>query len=87
MTDKFVGLEAAPSDDELVAWLRHKKAMSGLAVVQYVQEFEGVYNMTVGNDEPKEFAFARLLNNLATLESSDVLHMLAAMIWDEVNVT
>lgn len=76
-----VGLESVPNDAEIVGWLNHRFSEHSEQLVNYLREFNEVVELTRSDGEPIEFAYARLLNNLALLDSPKVLNMLAAMIW------
>lgn len=77
-------LESVPNvpDEELIKWLRVKISTARVEVVQYKVEFAEVINTLVKDDEPVEFGYARLLNNLATKEKPELIRMLSALMWE-----
>lgn len=80
MTD-HIGLDAVPDDENLIKWLRVKFGLANVELLEYQQEFNEVVELTKENDEPIEFAYARLLNNLATKTEPELIRMLSAFIW------
>ena len=78
------GLESVPDvpDEEMVKWLRAKFYLSKVELLKYQSEFVEVMQVVNNEDDPVEFGYARLLNNLATLEKPQLVRMLSAMLWE-----
>ena len=78
------GLESVPDvpDEEMVKWLRAKFYLSKVELLKYLSEFVEVMQVVNNEDDPVEFGYARLLNNLATLEKPQLVRMLSAMLWE-----
>ena len=77
-------LESVPDvpDKEMVKWLRTKFYVSKVELLKYQSEFVEVMQVVNNEDDPVEFGYARLLNNLATLEKPQLVRMLSAMLWE-----
>ena len=77
-------LESVPDvpDEEMVKWLRAKFYLSKVELLKYQSEFVEVMQVVNNEDDPVEFGYARLLNNLATLEKPQLVRMLSAMLWE-----
>jgi len=77
-------LESVPDvpDEEMVKWLRAKFYVSKVELLKYQSEFVEVMQVVNNEDDPVEFGYARLLNNLATLEKPQLVRMLSAMLWE-----
>lgn len=77
-------LESVPDvpDEEMVKWLRAKFYISKVELLKYQSEFVEVMQVVNNEDDPVEFGYARLLNNLATLEKPQLVRMLSAMLWE-----
>ena len=77
-------LESVPDvpDEEMVKWLRTKFYVSKVELLKYQSEFVEVMQVVNNEDDPVEFGYARLLNNLATLEKPQLVRMLSAMLWE-----
>lgn len=81
MSDNHVGLEAVPDDEDMVKWLRVKSNLAHLELLKYLEEYKEIVEYGESQEEPKEFAYARLLNNLATIEQPELIKMLSAAIY------
>ena len=77
-------LESVPDvpDEEMVKWFRAKFYISKVELLKYQSEFVEVMQVVNNEDDPVEFGYARLLNNLATLEKPQLVRMLSAMLWE-----
>ena len=77
-------LESVPDvpDEEMVKWLRARFYISKVELLKYQSEFVEVMQVVNNEDDPVEFGYARLLNNLATLEKPQLVRMLSAMLWE-----
>jgi hypothetical protein len=81
MTERHVGLEPAPDDDQLEEWLGHKIDEASEEMEALIEEFVDVVKAGQEEDEPYLWSYARLLNHLATLDSPKMLRVLSAAIW------
>lgn len=78
---KRIGVDPVPDDEDLVKWLNERFKSSDEEYKTIFTEFQEVVSLTRENGEPIEFAYARLLNRLATLDAPVILRALSAVIW------
>ena len=82
--DNPPGLEAVPNvpDEEMVKWLRMKFYTSKVELLQYQVELAEVMQVLHSKDDPPEFGYARLLNNLSAMDQPRLIRMLSALLWE-----
>lgn len=73
----------SPSDEDLVKWLRAKFYTSQVELLQYQAEFNEVMQITNSEDNPVEFGYARLLNNLAEMDQPKLIRLLSVFMWKD----
>lgn len=76
-----VGLHSVPDDKDLAKWLRSLLIEANEEFLVYFNEWQEVVEMTEESKEPEEWAYARLLNNLATLDQPKLIRLFSAAIW------
>jgi hypothetical protein len=77
---KDIGVEPVP-DDEIEKWLKAKLSIAEEEAQKLASEFKEVIEMGEQKGDPEIFAYARLLNHLAELESPALLRILSAYVW------
>lgn len=81
MADK-VGLSSVPDDANLIEWLNSLYVDANNELLDYLKEWNEVVDMTKEDNDPIEWAYARLLNNLSSLDNPKLIRMLSAFIWN-----
>lgn len=81
MTDRRVGLEAAPKDEDLVDWLSDKLEKADNELEEIVSTLADVMEYGKEEGEPYLFGYARLLNHLTSLNQPKLIRVLSAALW------
>lgn len=81
MTD-HVGLNPVPDDAKLEDWLEELLEAANKEKESLLEEFVDVVQYGKNEGEPYLFAYARLLNHLASLDHPLLIHILSAAIWE-----
>ena len=82
MSDRRVGLEAAPDDAQLEEWLGQKLDAANEEKEEILRDFIDMVKMGIDDGEPWLWGYARLLNFLSTLDSPKLIRVLSAAIWE-----
>ena len=72
---------SVPPDAELVRWLQEKIDEATYQAKNLSDEYFEVVQLCVDDQEPPEFAYARLLNRLRELKEVDLIRILSAFMW------
>ena len=84
-----IGLIPVPDDEELSDFIRKMIENDSEACDRHTAELAETIEVTQEAEEPEEFAYARMLNFLESLEDKDLIHLCAASLWriHEMNKT
>lgn len=77
----YVGPIPVPNDTNLADFLTKLRHEATLELEVLLSEFSEVIDYGKEEGEPEEFAYARLLNQLATIETPKLIRILSAAIW------
>jgi hypothetical protein len=76
-----IGIRAIPDDADIAKFLQKLIEEYDEKVGVQKQELADTIEQTIRNDEPPVFAFAKMLNFLATLEKPELIELLAGLLW------
>lgn len=78
-----VGIRAIPDDADLAKFLFALSEEYEAKIKDVNEQMDDTIDQTIRSKEPPIFAFAKLLNYLASLEKPELIELLAASIWKE----
>ena len=84
---KKVGLHQVPDDEDMEDFLRSLLQEAKLELSSLITEFSDVVQYGDEEEEPKIFAYARLLNHLSQAKKPEIVRMLSAAIWVMQEIT
>ena len=84
-----IGLVPVPDDGELSDFIRKMIVSDSEQCDRHTAELAETVEATREMEEPEEFAYARMLNFLESLEEKDLIHLCASALWriHEMNQT
>lgn len=81
MSNRRVGLEAAPDDAQLEEWLSQKIDEASEEMEEILRDFVDMVKMSMDDGEPWLWNYARLLNYLTTLDDPKRIRVLSVALW------
>lgn len=76
-----IGVDPVPPDEEKEAWLKTKLGLAAVAATKLAADFDDAAQYSIEQGEPEIFAYARLLNHLASLDTPTLIRILSAFVW------
>lgn len=76
-----IGVDPVPSDEEKEAWLQKKLDQATDLAKELAAGFDDAAQYSKEQGEPEIFAYARLLNHVATLDTPTIIRILSAFVW------
>lgn len=80
-----IGIRVIPDDVDIANFVKKLDREYQVKVDEIKIQLEETINQTLKQGQPRIFAFAKLLNYLATLEKPELIEMLSSTLWKEVN--
>jgi hypothetical protein len=81
VNDRRVGFTPVPDDADLEVFFADLIRDNEKVLGEILSELDETLAFTVANDEPRLFAYGKLLNYLASLDKNSRVHICAAALW------
>lgn len=79
-----IGIRAVPDDADIAKFLGAMIEENQEKRIEVENQLRDTVDETIRQNQPPVFAFAKLLNYLATLEKPDLIELLSSCLWKDV---